>query len=182
MDIGSLLNQAGGASAIAQRLGVDESTVERGASALLPHVANGVETQGLPAADAAAANPAEGGGLGGMLGGLLGGSSGGGLMGGGAGSGGILGSLVGGGVGNQILGHIFGSKDTSRDVATQASQESGVDPSVLKKLLPILAGAVAIYYMSHRNKGGATAEAGTSGGGAGAPEGGILGSLLRFER
>src|SRR5690348_5962476 len=108
MDIGSLLNQAGGVSAIAQQLGVDESTVERGAGALLPHVANGVQSQGLPQEDA-------GGGLGGMLGGLLGGSlGGGGALGAGAGSGGILGSLVGGGVGNEILGHIFGSKDTSR--------------------------------------------------------------------
>jgi hypothetical protein len=181
MDIGSLLNQAGGASAIARQLGVDEATVERGASALLPHVANGVETQ---AADPQAAAASPGGGLGGMLGGLLqGGAGGGGLMGSGAGTGGILGSLVGGGVGNQILGHIFGSKETSRDVATQASQESGVDPSILKKLLPILAGAVALYYMSHRNKG-AAAPAGaeeTSGSGFGAPAGGILGSILRHE-
>ena len=182
MDIGSLLNQAGGASAIAQRLGVDEATVERGASALLPHVANGVETQGLPPVDASAGDSAVGGGLGGMLGGLLGGNTGGGLTGAGAGTGGLLGSLIGGGVGNQILGHIFGSKDTSRDVATQASQESGVDPSVLKKLLPILAGAVAIYYMSRRGKGEATTDGGSSGGRAGAPDGGILGSLLRFER
>jgi hypothetical protein len=184
MDIGSLLNQAGGASAIARQLGVDEATVEKGASALVPHVANGVETQGLPPADAGDAEPAEGGGLGGMLGGLLGGSlGGGGLMSAGAGTGGILGSLIGGGVGNQILGHIFGSKDTSREVATQASQESGVDPSVLKKLLPIVAGAVAMYYMSHRGQSGGSSETGSSsGGGAGAPEGGILGSLLRFER
>jgi len=168
MDIGSLLNQAGGVGAIARQLGVDEATVERGAGALAPHVANGIETQGLPAAEeseaseAAAAPAAEGGGFGG-LGGILGG-----LMGGGAG-GGVLGSLVGGGVGNEILGHIFGSKDKSRDVAAEASQQSGVDSSVLKKLLPIVAGAVAMHYMSRRRHGG---------GAAGAPGGGILGSLL----
>src|SRR6476620_9537652 len=124
MDIGSLLNQAGGIGAIAQQLGVDEATVERGAGALLPHVENGVQNQGLPPEVADAPAEPEAGGLGGMLGGLMGG-----------GGGGILGSLIGGGVGNQILGHIFGSKDTSRDVAAQASQQSGVDSNTLKKLL-----------------------------------------------
>ena len=161
MDIGTLLNQAGGAAAIARQLGVDESTVEQGAGALLPHVVNGVENQGLPseaevAASDSAALDAGSGGLGGMLGGLMGGAGG-----------GMLGSLVGGGIGNQILGHIFGSKDTSREVATQASQQSGIDTGVLKKLLPIVAGAVAMHYVTHR-KGGA----GNAGGG------GILGSIL----
>ena len=103
MDLGSILSQAGGVGAIARQLGVDEATVENGAGALLPHVVNGVETQGLPgiAADAQTANaPADPqteaasqetttGGLGGMLGGLMGGGAG----------GGILGSLIGGGVG-----------------------------------------------------------------------------------
>src|SRR4051812_19042031 len=152
MDIGTLLNQAGGASAIARELGVDEATVERGAGALAPHVANGIETQGLPdAADAQVADT----GLGGMLGGLMGGAGG-----------GILGSLIGGGAGNEILGQIFGSKDKSRDVAAEASEQSGVDTSVLKKLLPIVAGAVAMHYMGKRRQGG------------GAGGGGILGSVL----
>ena len=180
MDLMSILNQAGGIGAIAQQLGVDEATVERGAGALLPHVQNGIETQGLPGvetADAAAPAAADDAG-GGLLGGLLGGGAGGGGLGGlmgGAGAGGILGSLVGGGAGNQILGQIFGSKDASRDVAAQASEQSGVDSSVLKKLLPIVAGAVAMHYITHR--GGATAQpAGANaepGGG-----GGILGSIL----
>src|SRR3954466_9507157 len=101
MDIGSLLNQAGGAGAIARQLGVDEGTVERGAGALLPHVENGVETHGLPTPAAAEEETPQGGagGLGGMLGGLLSGSLGGGLMGAGAGTGGILGAIVGGGAG-----------------------------------------------------------------------------------
>lgn len=181
MDIGSILSQAGGVSAIARELGVDESTVESGAGALLPHVVKGVETEGLPggvagseesdpqSADLQVDDPSQGGGMGGAIGGL--GSMLGGLM-GGAGGGGILGSLIGGGVGNQILGHIFGSKETSRDVAAQASQQSGVDTSVLKKLLPIVAGAVAMHYISHRGQSSATASPGQQGGG------GILGSIL----
>ena len=168
MDIGSLLNQAGGVGAIAQQLGVDEATVERGTGALLPHVENGVETQGLPTAAAPedSGEPGQGGLLGGLLGAAVGG---GGLMSAGAGTGGILGSLIGGG-GNQILGHIFGSKDKSREVASQASEQSGVDPSILKKLLPIVAGAVAMHYVTKRGHGGAAAE--------GQGGGGLLGSIL----
>jgi len=48
MDIGSILSHAGGAGAIARELGVDESTVESGAGALLPEVMAGIQTQGLP--------------------------------------------------------------------------------------------------------------------------------------
>jgi hypothetical protein len=175
MDIGALLNQAGGASAIAQHLGVDEATVERGAGALVPHVVNGVQAQGLPA-DAGATDPQALGGAGAEpdQGGMFGGAGGmGGLVGGllhaGGSGGGILGSLVGGGAGNQILGHIFGSKERSRDVAAQASQQSGVDSSVLKKLLPIVAGAVAMHYMTRGRQGGSA---------DGAGGGGLLGSIL----
>ena len=173
MDIGSLLNQAGGAGAIARQLGVDEATVERGASALAPHVANGIERQGLPgqAASAEADEPQGEESHGGLLGGILGTTiGGGGLMSAGAGTGGILGSLMGGGD-NQILGHIFGSKDKSREVASEASEHSGVDSSVLKKLLPIVAGAVAMHYATKRRHEGAAD-------GAGGACGGILGSIL----
>ena len=45
--------------------------------------------------------------------------------------------------GNEILGQIFGSKDGSRAVAAQAAAQSGVEPSLLKKMLPILAMAAA---------------------------------------
>jgi len=186
MDIGSILAQAGGVGAIARQLGVDESTVESGVGALLPHVENGIQQQGLPGAvegEAPAVAPeAQDSGLGGALGGMLGGGGLGGLLGGlmggggtaaaAGGAGGILGSLVSGGVGNEILGHIFGSKDVSRDVAAQASQQSGVDTSVLKKLLPIVAGAVAMHYITRRNSGGAAPAGAETGGG------GILGSIL----
>lgn len=175
MDIQSVLNSAGGARAIAEQLGIDEATAQRGVDALLPHVVEGVETQGVPTDAVAGAMPQgdagasaiDGGGLGGILGGLLGG--------GGGGGGGLLGGMLGGGLGNQVLGHIFGSKDGSREVAADASQRSGVDPSILKKILPILAAMVAMHYMTHRGQTTAPigdAQSEPAGGG------GILGSIL----
>jgi len=44
--------------------------------------------------------------------------------------------------GNAILGHLLGSKDNSRQIAAQAAQQTGIDPSTLKQMLPVLATAV----------------------------------------
>lgn len=44
--------------------------------------------------------------------------------------------------GNQVLSAMFGSPDASRAITTQAQQLSGVTSSILKKLLPILAGMI----------------------------------------
>jgi hypothetical protein len=41
--------------------------------------------------------------------------------------------------GNGILGHILGSKEVSREVARRTSDETGLDASLLKKLLPVAA-------------------------------------------
>src|SRR6185503_6644127 len=41
--------------------------------------------------------------------------------------------------GNAILGHIFGTKEVSREVAANAAQKSGIDPALLKKMLPVVA-------------------------------------------
>jgi hypothetical protein len=49
--------------------------------------------------------------------------------------------------GNGILGHILGSKDVSRRVAAQASQRTGINESILKKMLPAVA-ALAMGAMS----------------------------------
>ena len=71
--------------------------------------------------------------------------------------------------GNAILGHILGSKDVSRQVAARAAETSGVDSSILKKMLPVVAAMV----MGSLSKG-----MGQSGGvqpGAGA---GDMGDLL----
>ena len=43
--------------------------------------------------------------------------------------------------GNAILGHLFGSKQVSRQVAGQAAAETGLDASIIKKLLPVVAAA-----------------------------------------
>jgi hypothetical protein len=63
--------------------------------------------------------------------------------------------------GNGILGHIFGSKEVSRQVAAQAAQKTGIDQSILKKILPIVA-ALAMGGLSKRTKmgGGAIAAGG----------------------
>jgi len=61
--------------------------------------------------------------------------------------------------GNSILGHILGSKDASRAVASRASSASGVNPDVIKQMLPML----ATLFMGTLNKqtdGGAKLQAG----------------------
>lgn len=44
--------------------------------------------------------------------------------------------------GNEILGQVFGNKDVSRQVTGRAAQQTGIDQSVLKQMLPILATTV----------------------------------------
>lgn len=65
--------------------------------------------------------------------------------------------------GNSILGKIFGSKDVSRQVADHASTQSGVPPTVLKAMLPVVAGMVAPHVASA--SGGEQANAGSGLGG-----------------
>ncbi|WP_253262334.1 DUF937 domain-containing protein [Ramlibacter montanisoli] len=97
----------------------------------------------------------------------------------------MLGQLGGGGLleqvlapqptdvsqGDAVLGEIFGSRDVSRTVAQSASAQSGLDPSLLKKMLPLLAMVVG-GLMS--KQGGAATPAPAGGGGLG----GILGSVF----
>lgn len=74
--------------------------------------------------------------------------------------------------GNDVLGQIFGTKDVSRTVAQDAAAKTGLDASLLKKMLPVLAMLVA-GYMAKRGTG---AETQPSEGGGGI--GGILGGLI----
>ena len=43
--------------------------------------------------------------------------------------------------GNGILGHILGSKDASRTLAAHAANQTGIDVSLVKKFLPVVAAA-----------------------------------------
>ena len=43
-----------------------------------------------------------------------------------------------GGAGNDILGQIFGNKDVSRNVAGHAAEQTGIDSSLLRRMLPLM--------------------------------------------
>ena len=93
--------------------------------------------------------------------------------------------------GNAILGHLFGAKDMSRAVAARASEQTGLDTGVLKKLLP-LAATMVMGSMGRQSRqpdmqsmlmgmaakqmmGGVSRRGGGLGGGLGNMIGGILG-------
>ncbi len=185
MNIEQMLQQTDAVGAISRELGVDPATAQAGATALLPSILSGFQQ---PAAPATAVDVTGGtqssafpalGGLGGLLETI-----------GGLGGGALLDNAVSNEPtevhkGNEILGQIFGSKDGSRAVAAQASAQSGVEPSLLKKMLPILAMVAGGYVMKQagQKKGGLGGAIGGMLGGAGEPSGSqgqpdILGSLI----
>ncbi len=159
MDMMDILKQAGGLGSLANDLGISESQAQTGAAALLPAILGGFKKQ----------TQAQPGGiedLVGMIGGL--------------GGTGLLENVLGNqptnvSKGNEILGQIFGSKDVSRTVAGSAAQQTGLDTSVLKKMLPILSMLVA-GYMSSQAGGNASQQGGS--GGLGGVLGNVLGGVL----
>ncbi|HEX5128904.1 MAG TPA: DUF937 domain-containing protein, partial [Usitatibacter sp.] len=154
-----ILSQAGGLQSIARELGVSENQAARGAEALLPAILGGFKKQ-------AQAQPAGLDGLGGLLGQL--------------GGGGLLDSVLSPqptevSRGNDVLGQIFGSREVSRTVAHNAASSSGLDPSLLKKMLPMLAMMVAGFMAKQGSAGGQAAPGGGGLGGLGDMLGGLLG-------
>ena len=152
MNLNELLPE-GSLDALSQQLGIPRDQAQRGAEALLPSLLAGM-------GDKAGAADASGAGTLDTHLDALGGA-------------GLADNVLSPdqtdlGKGNALLGGIFGSKDTSRQVATQASQTSGLDPALLKQMLPILAMLVA-GYLSKRSGG--------QPGGLGGVLGSILGSL-----
>ena len=157
MQLSDILNRTGGLQSIARELNLGEADAEKAAAALAPAVLGGFRRQ-------AETNPQGLEGLGSLLS-QFGGS-------------GMLDSLLSSGPtdtapGNNVLGQIFGSKDVSRAVAQNAAAQTGQDPSVLKKMLPMLAMLVAGYMAKNRGAGAAKF---SPDGGAGV--GGMLGSML----
>ena len=153
MNINDILGQMGGLQSMAQELGVSESQAKSGAAALLPAILGGFKKQ-------TQAQPSGLDGLGGLLSQL--------------GGGGLLDNVLSPqptdvSRGNDVLGQIFGSKDVSRTVAQNAAAKSGLNPSILKKMLPMLAMLVTGYMA--KQHGGAAA------GGGGGMLGGVLGGL-----
>lgn len=157
MNVADILNQAGALDSIGRELGIDPATARSGAEVLLPAILGGFKKQAQPAP----------GGLGGLIDVL-----------GQAGSGNLLDAVTGSGPtpagpGNEILGQIFGSKDVSRAVAGHASQTTGIDVALLKKMLPLLAMAVTGYLASQK---GGESTGGDIGGMLGKVLGGAMGS------
>lgn len=71
----------------------------------------------------------------------------------------------------------------SRQVAANASQKTGIDPALLKQMLPVVA-AIAMAALARRSKNAGTGagQDGAAPGGAAGGLGGILGSLLDRDR
>jgi hypothetical protein len=155
--VNEFLNETGGIQSIANELGISESEATVGATALLPAILGGFKKQ-------AQSSPEGLGGLGGLLNQL--------------GGGGLLDDVLAShptnvSRGNDVLGQIFGSKEVSRSVAQNASTRTGIDPGLLKRMLPMLA-MLAAGYMSRRRG----ANDGTPGA---APRRGGLGSLIDMD-
>lgn len=157
MQITDVLAQMGGLASMAKELGISQKQAASGAEALIPAILGGFKKQ-------AQAQPTGLEGLGSLLGQL--------------GGGGLLDNVLSPQAtdvsrGNDVLGQIFGSREVSRTVAQSAATRSGLDPALLKKMLPMLAMLVAGYMAKQGS--GATQQPAQAGGGLGGLLGGLLG-------
>ena len=188
MNIEQMLQQTDAVGAISRELGIDPATAQAGATraaALDPLwiSATGGSGRGGRRHRGRAKQRLPGDGRAWRLLGTIGGLGGGALL-----DNAVSSEPTEIGKGNEILGQIFGSKDGSRAVAAQASAQSGVEPSLLKKMLPVLAMVAAGYITKQAGKGkggggglsdaigGMLGGAGQQPGSQGQPD--ILGSLI----
>ncbi|WP_305043839.1 DUF937 domain-containing protein [Geoalkalibacter sp.] len=158
MQITDILAQMGGLQSMARELGVSESQAASGVEALAPALLGGFKKQVQTRPDGLD-------GLGRLLGQLGGGD--------------LLDDVLAPrptdtNRGNEVLSQIFGSKEVSRTVAQNAAERSGLDTSLLKKMLPMLAMAVA-GYMGKQREASAPEPTAPAGGGLAGLLGGLLG-------
>lgn len=156
MQLTDILARSGGLRSIAQELGVSEAQAATGAAALTPAILGGFKKQ-------AQSQPTGVEGLRNLLGRLGGGS--------------LLDDVLSPepthtSRGNEVLGTIFGSKDVSRAVAQNASSQTGLEPGLLKRMLPMVAMLVA-GYMAKKPQSDEVPQARSSSGGLG----GLIGRL-----
>lgn len=154
MQITDELRQTGGLLSISRELGISEAQAASGAEALAPAILGGFKKQAQAPAGLEA--------FGGLLAQL--------------GGGGLLDNVLSPeptdvSRGNDVLGQIFGSKEVSRTVAQNASARSGLDPALIKKMLPMVAMLVAGYMA----KQGGVSQSPGGGGNLGSMLGGLLG-------
>jgi hypothetical protein len=126
MDLFEMIQGAGGGNAIGQigsQFGLSEEQTHSALGALLPALGGALQR-----------NAQQSGGIEELLG-ALGGSQHSQYL----DNPGGLGSPESIEAGNGILGQLLGSKDVSRAVAQNASSQTGLDPALLKKMLPMLA-------------------------------------------
>lgn len=92
--------------------------------------------------------------------------------------------------GNGILGHLLGSKEVSRSVASHASQKTGIDSTLLKQMLPVVATMVMGQLSKRSQEPDVLSQVmGALGGGAPQPAprqqsgiGGLLGAIFGGQR
>ena len=147
LDVLEMLRRSGGINAVANQLGIPPATALAGTEALVPAIIGGFRKS----------TEASGGGETG-LGALV-------TMLGGLGGGALAANVLGPdetdvGKGNDVLGQIFGSKDVSRSVAADAAGRTGIDPAVLKQMLPLLAMLVGGYFSARAGGSGAQGSGG----------------------
>lgn len=175
VDVMDMLRRSGGIEAVSKQLGIPPAMATAGADALVPAILGGFSKQ-------AGASGSGESGLGALIGML-------GTLGGGALAANVLGpEETNVGKGNEVLGQIFGSKEVSRTVAADAASKTGIDPAVLKKMLPVLAMLVGGYLSARAGGSGSEGSGGLGGLGSilgsvlgGEQAGGGLGSLLDLD-
>lgn len=62
--------------------------------------------------------------------------------------------------GNKILGHLLGGKEASRELARVTEKDTGIDSSIIKKALPLLA-TLAMGTLNKKSSGGESSGLGT---------------------